>query len=185
MEEIENLMAQEEKKTSSSNYFWQPIIAMLFFGVSLFCIDWVAKSPMLWVACSGALATSAYIVFVLPTSPAAAWYNILAGYVFAVVFGELLHWLAVFFEWTVAHTFMLPSVHVYEFTAFIGLLFTMWLMLLFRIAHPPAIIITLTMMMVSGHYLLLVVTLAAAVLLTILKVILSPVLRDLVGASYK
>ena len=152
---------------------------MIFFGIALFFINWIATSKMLWVACAGALAASAYIVFVFPTSIAARWYNILGGYIFGIVFGELLHWLAILFEWVVSHTYSLPSVHVYEFTAFIGILLTIWLMLLFRIAHPPVVIITLAMMVITGSYLLLAVTLAAAVLLTILKVILSPALRDL------
>lgn len=177
---MEKLKRREEGATTA-NYVWQPIIAMIFFGVCLVFLNWVAKSEMLWVACAGALAASAYIVFAFPSSLSARWINILGGYVFGIVFGEILHFLAIFFEWVVAHTFTVPTMHVYEFTAFIGLLFTIWLMLLFRLSHPPVVVVVLAMMMEVNNYLLLLVTLLGAVLLTILKIVLYPALRDLVG----
>lgn len=180
MEELKiEELKSEERATSGANYVWQPIVAMIFFAVALFFIDWTATNKMLWIATGGALACSAYIVFVFPSSVSARWYNILGGYVFGIVCGELLYWLAVFFEWIVDHTYTLPTVHVYEFTAVIGLLFIIWLMLLFRLNHPPVIIITLAMMLASKNYLLLATALAAAVVLTILKIILASALRDL------
>ena len=175
MEEITG----ETKQATAIHYIWQPIGAMIFFGVFLVLINWTATSKMLWVACVGALAASAYTVFVFPTSLSSRWINILGGYVFALVFGELLHWLAVFFEWVVSQTFAVPSVHVYEFTAFVGLLIVIWVMLLLRLSHPPAIVIIIALMMNVHNYMLLLVTLLGGLVLTILKVLLFPVLKDL------
>ena len=175
MEELQ----RKEDNVSTANYIWQPIVGMIFFGVALVFINWTATSKMLWAACAGALAASTYMVFAMPASVGSRWYNILSGYVFGIVFGEILHWLAIFFEWVVSHTFALPSVHVYEFTAFIGILFVIWFKLLFKIVHPPALVLVVSLMMIVENYLLLLTTLAGAILLTILKVILAPALRDL------
>ena len=171
--------ASDEDLPTMMHYFWQPVLSMVFFGVSLFFLNWTSELDALWSGSIAALAASSFYVFSLPKARANVWWVILGSYVFAIVFGELVYLITHYVYIASNSASPVPYVHVFELFAWMAILVGSWIMLALRLLHAPAIGLMITMIYQVGNDMLLFVVCLAVLFLVILKVIFSPWLKDL------
>lgn len=159
--------------------------AIIYVMIVLVCMDMAATSQVLWAVGSSSLASSAYLVFSLPSSHASQPSRILGGFVIGAVSGFLVHSIAM---WLVAasggstHTMLLDissDTHMYWIIGAFAVGLSMILMVIFDFEHPPAAGMSLALVLELKHYTAILVIMALALLLCLIRYIFRHQLRDL------
>ncbi len=117
------------------NYIWQPLLAASFVVIALVALGGIGHVELFGFIGTSSLASSAFLVFSIPSGFNASRRSLLGGYFVCSLMGIIFSGCAFYVCHSSTH-FNVISVH--EVTAAIGMAFAMFLMVLFRFEHPPA-----------------------------------------------
>ncbi|MCH9770465.1 MAG: HPP family protein [Gammaproteobacteria bacterium] len=161
------------------NYIWQPLLAAVFICMVLVCFNFISVTSVLWAVGAGALSSSAFIVFGLPSSVTAKAGKIIGGYAVGIICGLIVRLsLQYFLALGVFHTNM-PHFHLLGMFAAITVGISLFFMGLLKVEHPPAAGMSLVLVIDIQNYSVLAVIFAAAILLAVLHQALKKYLCDL------
>lgn len=163
-----------------SNYFWQPLAAVLFLTLLLFALNQYAVSKIIWAVGAGSLASSCFLIFAKPSNPSSLSKKIIGGYIIGILVGEIMHYL-------VLHIFSSPmaaigteNFYVYSIFAAISVGISILLMCIFRFDHPPAAGMSLVLVLEKHDHLIIFIVLIAVIILALFRQIFIHHLKDLV-----
>jgi CBS domain-containing membrane protein len=159
----------------------QCLAALLFIYVVLRALDLVATSSLIWAAGASTLASSAYLVFVLPESPASKPVRVIGGYIVAVLCGHGFRMLGAL-TCSLFFTCNVVSVHirVFEVIAAVSVGVSLIIMVLFKLEHPPAAGLALVMTLDIQNTGAMIVILGSAASLSLIRYFFYRQLRQLV-----
>lgn len=167
-------------KISKWHFTVQLVAAVAYVLLVLVTLDIISSSPIMWAVGSSSLASSAYLIFASPSSQAAAARRLVGSYAIAIVCGIIIRHFA---TWLMAeHGVMLLGLthdpHMYWLSGAVSVGVSMFVMLLFRLQHPPAAGMALVMVIDQRSYEGILAIFFLAVLLAIIKIVLRRYLCD-------
>lgn len=171
-------MVNRFTRNISWNLFWQSVLAMVFCGTVLFFLSLFKTAALTWAVGGGAIASSSYLVFALPSSPSSQPRNIMGGFAIAMICGVLVQQAII----TADHWCHLWHCRVFHFPVFLSAIvvgIVLVLMALFNCPHPPAAGLSLVLVLDLQDTQVLVVITVAVLLLILLKSVLRKHLKDL------
>jgi hypothetical protein len=146
MEAIDTVIKNKRLKTGKKHLLCQASLAVLYLWLILFLLDVAAISPVEWAVGASSLASSAFIVFVVPRVSAAEPIRILGGYVICVIVGSAGH----FALQAIMPFSTIFGTHIFELITALSLGMSIVLMVLFKFQHPPAV--GMTVILVLEHW---------------------------------
>ena len=159
----------------------QSLAATVFMWFVFMGLDEIATSKIIWAAGASTLASSSFLVFSVPKSPVSKPIKIMGGYVLAMLVGECMRLLANVLCRVAPHYHLAePHIHMFEFVAGLSVGFTLLLMVIFKVEHPPAAGLAVVMVLDIRHVDAMLVIMAAAVVLTLVRWIFRKLLWNLV-----
>lgn len=161
------------------NLLWQPLLAIVFLLAILFTLNAYAETKILWAVGAGSLASSSFLVFGQPSSPASRPVKLIGGFLIGIVSGEIMRLLAAYaFNFT-GNWATAPDFHMVGVLAALSVGLCLVLMALLKMQHPPAAGMSMVLVLdVRGYYVIAIIIVAAIVLAT-LRALLDRWLRDL------
>lgn len=117
------------------NFFWQPLLAACFAAIALASLGGIKHVELLGFIGTSALGSTAFLIFSMPSVYSASSRCVIGGYswciIISIFFSLIANWLA--------HLFGYNSVFFgTEVLAALAMACTMFLMVIFRVEHPPA-----------------------------------------------
>src|SRR3990167_8668388 len=150
----------------------QTTCAVVFMFFTLFGLDHIGATSLIWAAGASSLASSCFIVFGAPHTESAKPYRIVMGYLIAIVCGHLIRMLADAscggFLYFVCDN-PIYQFHVIEAAAVISMCFAFIFMALFRCEHPPAAGLSIVMVLDIKYFKPMMLIFVAAVLLALIR----------------
>lgn len=161
------------------NILWQPLLASVYVAAVLITFILIRADTILWAIGSGALASSAYNVFGMPSKQASQIKNILGGYLIAATVSSLCHVVAEYSHITLSITTGAGNlaVSLIVFALVVGAVLV--LMAIFSCEHPPAAGLALVLAIDMKQFSLLLVVLALVLILCAIRYLLASRLKDL------
>ena len=159
----------------------QCLSATAFMWLILMGLDQVVSSQLIWAAGASTLASSAFIVFVLPDAIVAKPFKIIGSYLIAMGCGAAIRGLAmavcaIFPQCTAG----IPHSHLFEIAAAVAVGLSLLVMVLCRSEHPPAAGLAVVMVLDIRTPIALVIILAGAIILAMIRFIFRRKLLNLV-----
>ena len=77
----------------SLNLLWQPVLASVYIAFAIYCLSAVSKGSFNWAVGLGALASSAFSVFAVPSAITSRSYSIAVGYLIAICAGVVMDYI--------------------------------------------------------------------------------------------
>lgn len=179
MEELNNDI---DSKPIWFNFIWQPLAAIVFLWLILYCLDQLAVSTVLWAIGAGSLASSCYILFGRPSSAAAAPKNIIGGYLIGMLIGGVLRLITLYSFPSMSGSmggFTTELMGIMGLLAAIAVGVSMLLMMILGFEHPPAAGMTLVLVLDVRDIYVIIIVIASALVLSLLRILLRHHLRDL------
>ncbi|MDF1795806.1 MAG: HPP family protein [Coxiellaceae bacterium] len=170
----------EHLKVSKSQMILQLILAMGYVLLTLFLLDIISESPLLWAVGASSLASSAYLIFASPCTATASAKRLIGAYFIAIVCGIVVRHLSVFLMNHTGQMFIgiTHDPHMYWLSGTVSVGLSMMFMLIFGMEHPPATGIALILVIDQRSYQAIIAIFLLAVLLAIIKAILRKRLCD-------
>lgn len=161
------------------NYIWQPCSAMVFVCMVLVCFNFVATTDLLWAVGAGALTSSAFLVFGVPSSPTGKPIKIIGGYIIGIACGLIVRLALLSFFTLTKFTTDMPHFRLLGIMAAITVGISLLIMTLFKVDHPPAAGMSLVLVIDIQQYDVLGIIFSAAIILACLRMLLANYLYDL------
>lgn len=169
-----------KKKASNAQIAWQIIAAALSIGIVLMSLESFLHFETVWAAGVGSLASSIYLVYIQPSSPASHPKNMAFCYVIAFVVGLLLHALLSWVSGSIGVEWSPAAVgHVADLIGAVALAATMLLSVKYVVPHPPAAGMALVLALDMGSLFLCLVLFGGVLFVCICRYILRNKLVDL------
>lgn len=152
-------------------YLFKCFVALIVMSIVLTTIQFVATNAILGAIGASSLASSIFITFALPRSPAAEPRRMIGGYLVGLSMGVIFYYLG---------GCLLKNVHLmtpdiaYEITGALAVVLTMFLMVLFSLEHPPAVGMALGVVIDPWRDETLLVIFIAIIIIAIAKGLLKP-----------
>jgi CBS-domain-containing membrane protein len=167
-------------KQYKSHFFLQPLLAGFFVILILAALGGFQHVDLLGYLGSGALGSSAFLVFTSPNCAAASIRRMWGGYAISIIIG-------VFFSGILYYLMQehvnLTLCYCAEIAAALAIAFIMFLMALFGLEHPPAVGLALGLVVEPWTRYTLLVMVLSIVLLTAVKHLLRNWLIDLIKSN--
>ena len=169
-----------KNKLNYPNIIWQPLLASIFIIAVLYVFSFARATDFTWAIGAGALASSSYLVFGMPSSRSAKYFNILGGYLVAIVCSVVVQYLERSLDVWCADVLHCATFTVSLVVSSIVVGLVLFVMAFFRCQHPPAAGLALTLVIDSRNTDILFFVLLSAALLSLVSLLLKKHLRDLV-----
>jgi CBS domain-containing membrane protein len=174
---------KRNQKIRKHHLIFQMGAAVLFVMLVLVALDSISASQVVWAVGAGSLASSAYLVFAMPSAYPSKAHRVIFGYVVGIVAGEIIRGLVTLLMAKNGHTHMLFAIssdaNMYWLSGAFAVGLSMWLMVLLGVEHPPAAGFSLVFVIEMKHYSAIFVILGLAVLLGLIRYLFRRVLKDL------
>ena len=158
---------------------FQPLCAAVFVAIVLLLFNLIHHTNVLWAVGAGALSSSAFIVFTVPSSAVAKSSRLIGGYLIGIITGVLVHLVLVDIL-SVVSQFLQINSHLFWVAAAITVALSMSIMLAFKVPHPPAAGVALVLVLDISHYEMVLIIFGAVLILALMKWLLRGYLVDLI-----
>lgn len=168
-----------KSNASIYNYIFQISLIVLFTLSLIYCFKFSSRQDALWALGVSSLASSAFIMFTRPNASDVTSSRFVLSYGINILIGFLTHVLLRHLFGSnnfVGHT---DSFLVFALIVALALGLSIFVMLLLRIKHPPALGICLILIIDLRHYDLMIIVTIAVLLLAVLHHVLQPWLKQL------
>lgn len=159
------------------NYIWQPLLAASFVVIALVALGGIGHVELFGFIGTSSLASSAFLIFSIPSSFNSSTRSLLGGYLVCTLIGVLFS-SCVFYLCAASPHFNYVSIH--DFVAAIAMAIAMFLMVFLRLEHPPAAGFALGLIVEPWTKLSLLMLWLVILLLLAIKKIMQRWLIDLV-----
>ncbi len=163
----------------SFNLLWQLVAASVYIAVVIYSLSMVSKGSINWAVGLGALASSAFNVFAVPSAITSRGYSIAVGYLIAVCAGVMMDFFITHSSLSCMNLLSCPSNLETIGISAISIALVIVLMKLFHCQHPPAAGLAVVLVVNVERDVVLYMMLFLALLLALIRVLLRPYLRDL------
>ena len=158
----------------------QPLMAIVFVCIALYCFRIVSSSTILWAVGAGALSSSCYIVFGRPNCNPAKPINIIGGYLIGILCGEAVRLLLLSLNIYGGDFFTAIHFHYMGMLASISVGLCLYIMALLKLEHPPAAGMALVLVLDLHDYIVLFIIMGAAFVLAGIRKVLGDRLVSLI-----
>lgn len=167
-------------KNYTLHLFVQALSATAFMWLTLMGLDTVISAQLIWAAGASTLASSAFIVFVVPSAVVAKPFKIIGSYIIAMVSGAFIRGVAylicIAFPLCVAGV---PHTHLFEVAAAVAVGLSLLVMVLLKSEHPPAAGLAVVMVLDIHTPIALAIILTGALFLAAVRYIFRHKLMNL------
>lgn len=154
----------------------QILLALVLCLGILFCLGTVEQNGILGVVGSTSLGSSLFIMLSMPNCNAAHPKRVIGSYLIGLLVGAAFYYISL--ELIVLQKW-LDFEWVYILTGGTALAMTMIIMIFSDLSHPPAVGLALGVVFDPWNWWTLMMILACIVMLVVIKIIISPWLRNL------
>lgn len=168
-------MINKRLHTGKKHLVFQSLLAVFYIWLVLILLDITSVSFVEWAVGASSLASSAFIVFVVPRAPSAEPIRIIGGYIVCIIVG-----MACYFSLqAVSPLTSIFGTHLFEFFTAMALGLSIVFMVLFKYQHPPAVGMTVVLVLEHWRFASLSVIIFGVFMLALLRVKLKEHLRNL------
>jgi CBS-domain-containing membrane protein len=158
-------------KHARKTYLFKCFVVLIAMLVVLITLQLISNNAILGAIGASSLASSIFITFALPRSPAAEPRRMIGSYIVGIAIGIIFYYLGEYLL-HVSHFFTLAI--IYEITGALAVTLTMFFMVLFSLEHPPAAGMALGIVIDPWRDETLLVIVIAIILITGAKILLKP-----------
>lgn len=155
----------------------QCFVAVVFICLVLMLLNKIVHTKIILASGASTLASSAFLVFAVPSSAGAKPFKIIGGYIIAIFVGEAIR-LCINFMYV-----LLPNIYpsfLFEIAASFSVGLTILLMILLKLEHPPAAGLAIIIVLDICHFGSILTIFFGALILTIIRTFFRNYLIDLI-----
>ncbi|MFN7098067.1 MAG: HPP family protein, partial [Gammaproteobacteria bacterium] len=158
-------------KRAKKTYLFKCVVVLIVMLIVLTNLQLISMNAILGAIGASSLASSIFICFALPRSPAAEPRRMIGSYVIGILIGIIFYYIATYLMNVYSS---LSTGIVYEITGSLAVAITMFLMVFFSLEHPPAAGMALGIVIDPWRDETLLVIIVAIILIAIAKEFLRP-----------
>ena len=154
---------------------WQSLLSTVVISLVILAFSLTRTSRFDWAIGVGALSSTAYILFISPSSRAASFYSFMCSYFVALVLGFTLHLISLLFQ----PEFNLLHAGLQDTWLGVVLFFYMIITSLLKAYHPPAAGLAIVLSVEGFNINTVSIVVITVILLSIMKFFLRKSLKNL------